>query len=149
MQFFPLSTLLPFTVSLSWQIKTSVWQNHRKIQGHKHVIHNPENPFSELEAPKGWILQGNLLRVLDVAKNKADRAEKPLRFMQSIAEPLNHTQLRMELENITRQILISFVLQQHAPPHLCHTAAALLSCQASAALPWPPQTNSHFSGRII
>lgn len=60
--------------------KTPVWQNHREIQGHKHAIHNPENLFSELEAPKGWILQGNLLRVLDVPKNKVDRAEKPLRF---------------------------------------------------------------------
>lgn len=46
------------------------------MQGHKHVIHNPENLSSELEATKGWILQGNLLQVLDEAKDKADREEK-------------------------------------------------------------------------
>lgn len=151
MQFFPFSTLPPLIVSLSWKIKTSVWQNHREIQGHKHVIRNPENPFSELEALKGWILQGSLLRVLDMAKNKADRAEKPLWFKQSIAEPLNQIQLRMGLHTVTRHILFSSALQQHPPPHLCHTAAALLSTavKASAALPWPPQTNSPFSGRII
>lgn len=82
--------------------------------------------ISELGAPKGWILQGNLLRVLDVAKNKADRTEKPLRFKQSIAEPLNRTQLWMGLENITRHILISFVLRQRSPSspvsHSCSSA---------------------------
>lgn len=45
-----------------------------------HVIHNPKNLSSELEAAKGWILQGNLLQVLDVAKDKADKAEKKLRY---------------------------------------------------------------------
>lgn len=58
-----------------------------------HVIHNPKNLSSELEAAKGWILQGNLLQVLDVAKDKADKAEKKLRYKLSTAEPLNQIQL--------------------------------------------------------
>lgn len=92
---------------------------------------------SELEAAKGCILQGNLLRVLDVAKDKADRAEKKLRFKQSIAEPLNRIQLQIGLQNIMRHILVSSMYQQHPPPLLCHTAAAEVSraVKASAAPP--------------
>lgn len=116
MQFCPFSTLpFPLLIApLSWNIKTLVWQNRREMQGHKHVIHNPENLSSELEATKGWILQGNLLRVLDEAKDKADREEKKkLRFKQSIAEPLNWIQLQLGLQNITRHILASFVNWQY------------------------------------
>lgn len=144
------STLPPLTASLSQKIKTSVWQNRREIQGHKHVIHNPENPFSELEAPKGWILQGSLLRVLDVAKNKADRAEKPLGFSINCWTTEPSTAEDGSPEHF--QTHLDFTGAPAAsPPHLCPTAAALLStaAKARAALPWPPQTKSHFSGRII
>lgn len=107
------------------------------MQGYKHVIHNPENPSSELEAAKGWILQGNLLPVFDGTKDKADRAEKKIRFKPSIAELLNRVQLQIGLQNIMRHIFVSFVHQQHPPPRLCHTAAAEVSraAKASAAPP--------------
>lgn len=99
-----------------------------ELQGHKHVIHNPENPFSELEAPKGWFLQGNLLRVLDVAKNKADKAEKPLGFKQSVAEPLNRIRLRMGLQNRT---YLDFICASAAFPSL--PVCAQHSCQGQCS----------------
>lgn len=104
----PIFSTLPsslLTVLLHWNRKTPIWQNCRETQGHRHLIHDPENLSSKLVAAKGWILQGNLLQLLDVAGDEADRAEKTLRFKQSIAELLNWTQLQIGLQNITRQSL--------------------------------------------